>query len=146
MVNNGAKSAIASVQLQGYSPMFFTLNGSPYIVALHADGTVIGPPSLYPGVTTPAHAVEIIQIYGDGFGPITAPVSAGSPQQFGSLPVMPAFTIGGAPANVFFAGLVSAGLFQFNVQIPPTAPSGDNTITATYAGFTMQLGTLVTVQ
>lgn len=146
VINNGAKSATANVQLQNYSPMFFTLNAGPYIAAIHADGTVVGPASLYPGLSTPAQAGEIIQIYGDGFGPITAPVTPGSPQQYGTLPVLPVFTIGGTQANVIWAGLVSAGLYQFNVQIPTSAPSGDNTIAASYAGLTTQLGSLVTVQ
>ena len=146
VINNGAKSAIASVQLQNYSPMFFTLNAGPHIAALHANGTVIGPPSLYPGLSTPAQAGEIIQIYGDGFGQTSAAVTPGSPQQSGTLPVLPVFTIGGVQANVIYAGLVSAGLYQFNVQIPATAASGDNSITATYAGFTTQPGTLVNVQ
>jgi len=122
------------------------LNGSPYIAALHANGTVIGPPSLFPGLSTPAQAGEIIQIYADGFGPTSAPVVPGSPQQSGTLPVLPVFTIGGTQANVIYAGLVSAGLYQFNVQIPANAASGDNSITATYAGLTTQAGTLVTVQ
>jgi len=148
VINNGAKSAVATVPLLNYSPAFATLTYTAplYIAALHADGTVVGPTSLYPGLSSPAHPGEIIQIYGDGFGPTTAPVTAGSPQQSGTLPVMPVFTIGGTQANVIFAGLVSAGLYQFNVQIPANAPAGDDSITATYAGFSTQAGALVTVQ
>ncbi len=148
VINNGVMSAIASVQLQNYSPTFFTLTYAPplYPAALHADGTIVGPPSLYPGLSSPAQPGETIEVYGTGFGPTTEPITAGSAQQSGTLPVMPVFTIGGTSATVNYAGLVSPGLYQFNVVIPPNTPPGDAAITATYAGFTTQPGTLVTVQ
>jgi hypothetical protein len=47
---------------------------------------------------------------------------------------------------VQFAGLVSPGLYQFNVVVPVTAPNGDNTLTAQYNGLTAQSGVLLTVQ
>jgi uncharacterized protein (TIGR03437 family) len=148
VINNGVRSAIASVQLQSYSPAFFTLTyASPlYTAALHANGTIVGPASLYPGLSSPAQPGEIIEVYGTGFGPVTAAVTAGSIQQFGTLPVLPVFTIGGTAATVDFAGVVSPGLYQFNVVIPANTPAGDTPITATYNGFTTQAGTLVTVQ
>jgi uncharacterized protein (TIGR03437 family) len=37
---------------------------------------------------------------------------------------LPQITIGGVPATVAFAGIVEAGLYQFNVVIP-NAGSGD---------------------
>lgn len=146
VTNGGVKSAIASVELQSYSPTFFTFNGGPYVAAVHANGTIIGPTTLYPGASTPAAPGETIQLYGNGFGPTTTAVTPGSPEQSGTLPVMPVITIGGAPATVAFAGLISPGLYQFNVVIPANAAAGDNSITATYAGFSTQAGTLVTVQ
>jgi uncharacterized protein (TIGR03437 family) len=148
VINNGAKSAIAGVELQNYSPTFFTLTYAPplYPAALHANGTIVGPPALYPGMSSPALPGETIEVYGTGFGPTTTPVTAGSVQQSGVLPVLPVFTIGGMPASVAFAGLVSPGLYQFNVVIPTNAPAGDNNISATYAGFTTQPGIVVTVQ
>lgn len=145
LTNNGANSAIASVQLQSYSPTFFTFTGG-YVAAVHADGALIGPTSLYPGASTPAQRGEIIQLYANGFGPCTSPVTPGSPQQTGTLPTMPVITIGGTQAAVAFAGLISPGLYQFNVTIPANAASGDNTLTASYAGSTTQAGTLLTVQ
>ncbi|HUA86470.1 MAG TPA: hypothetical protein VMB85_21580 [Bryobacteraceae bacterium] len=47
---------------------------------------------------------------------------------------------------VSFAGLISPGLFQFNVTVPSSLAGGDQPITATYGGLTTQAGTLVTVQ
>src|SRR5580692_7885196 len=36
------------------SGSLFVLNGGPYIAAVHADGSLIGPTTLYPGSSTPA--------------------------------------------------------------------------------------------
>ena len=66
--------------------------------------------------------------------------------QSGSLPALPVVQIGGIPAVVQFAGLVSPGLYQFNIVVPASAPNGDNAIIATFNGFGTQAGTLLTVQ
>lgn len=66
--------------------------------------------------------------------------------QSGSLQVLPVIQIGGISASVQFAGLVSPGLFQFNVVVPATAQSGDNALTAQYNGLAVQTGVLLTVQ
>jgi uncharacterized protein (TIGR03437 family) len=144
--NNGTKSAVANVELQSYSPSFFVFNGGPYVAAVHANGNIIGPTSLYPGASTPAQPGEAIQIYANGFGPTSTPVVAGSSVQSGTLPTLPVITIGGIAATVQFAGLISPGLYQFNVVVPSTAANGDNAIVATYSGFTTQAGALLTVQ
>jgi uncharacterized protein (TIGR03437 family) len=69
-------------------------------------------------------------LYGTGFGPtnpaadglvLSAPVPAAT---------QPLVSIGGVSAQVTFAGLISAGLFQLNVQVPNTLPVGDATVTA----------------
>ena len=44
-----------------------------------------------------------------------------------------------------FAGLVSPGLYEFNVVVPLSAPSGDNAITATFLGLSTQAGAQLTV-
>lgn len=38
------------------------------------------------------------------------------------------------PTTVGYAGLISAGLFQFNVTVPAGTPSGDDPLVATYNG------------
>jgi uncharacterized protein (TIGR03437 family) len=62
------------------------------------------------------------------------------------LPTLPVIQVGGATATVTFAGVVSPGLFQFNLVVPANAASGDNTVTAGYAGFTTPSGALIMVQ
>jgi uncharacterized protein (TIGR03437 family) len=144
--DNGAISANFMVQAQAESPSFFVFGGGPYIAATHANGSYIGPTSLYPGLTTPAQPGETIVMYANGFGSTSSPVVSGAGTQSGTLSPMPGITIGGVAATVTFAGLVSPGEFQFNVVVPPSLANGDQPIMAMYSGLTTQAGTLITVQ
>ncbi len=146
LTTGGTASAAFTAQAQQYSPSFFIFGGGPYVVGTHADGSLLGPASLYPGLSTPAAPGEVVVLYANGFGPVSPPVVAGSNAQSGSLSVLPVVQIGGMPASVQFAGVVSPGLFQFNVVVPATAKSGDNTLTAQYNGLTTQAGVLLTIQ
>jgi len=138
-------SASLAAQAQAESPSFFIIGVGPYVVATHVSGSLIGPASLYPGQTTPAQPGETIVLYANGFGPTATPVVSGSETQSGSLNPLPVVTIGGTPAAVQFAGLISPGLFQFNIVVPASTPSGDNALAATYGSLTTQSGVLVTI-
>jgi len=144
--NNGVSSPAFTVQAKPLAPSFFVFNGGPYAAATHADGSLIGPTSLYPDATTPATPGEIVVLYANGFGPTSTPLVSGSNVQGGTLPQPPAVTIGGLPAAVLFAGLVAPGQFQFNVVIPPGAQSGDNQLAATYNGASAAPAALITIQ
>jgi uncharacterized protein (TIGR03437 family) len=139
-------TAGTSVQAQQVAPSLFVINGGPYVLATHADGSLLGPASLYPGVTTPARPGETIVVYGNGFGTTSPPVVSGSTGQSGKLPASPLFKLGGNSATVLFAGVVSPGLYQFNVVVPQSTPDGDNALTVTYGGLATQSGTLLSVQ
>jgi len=123
--NNGLTSAMVPVTLASVAPAFFTIGtadsqGNLNIAAEHADGSVGGPPNLVTGLTTtPFKVGETIVLFGTGLGQ----TSPGAPngQLLSSplpLPVMPTVMIGGANAQVTFAGLVSPGLYQVNVVVP----------------------------
>jgi uncharacterized protein (TIGR03437 family) len=144
--SNGVVSASFMVQAQAESPSLFIFGSGPYIAATHANGSYIGPTSLYPGLTTPAQPGETIVMYANGFGSTSTPVVSGSETQSGTLSPMPVITIGGVAATVTFAGLVAPGEFQFNVVVPPSLANGDQPTIAMYNGLTTQAGTLVTVQ
>ena len=146
LTNAGTTSAAVNVAAQPLSPSFFVFNGGPYVAAEHANGSFLGPTSLYAGLTTPAKPGETVVLYANGFGPTTTAVVSGSTTQGGTLSPLPVVKIGGVNATVVFAGLVAAGEFQFNVVVPVTAADGDQPITATYNGTTTQPGTLITIQ
>jgi uncharacterized protein (TIGR03437 family) len=146
-VTNGVSSPGFQVSAQALSPSFFLFKGGPYVAATHADGSYLGPATLYPGATTPAKPAETVVLYANGFGPTSAPVVSGSPVQSGKLSPLPDVKIGGVTAAVTFAGLnVAPGEFQFNVIVPASLGDGDQPITATYNGLTTQTGTLISVQ
>ncbi len=145
VTNNGATTATFTAQAQPLSRSFFVFDGT-HVVGVHLNGGDIGPTTLYPGLTTPAKPGEIVVLYANGFGPTSVPVVSGAVSQSGTLSPLPAIKIGGITATVQFAGLVSPGLFQFNVVVPSSTVDGDQPITATYNGFTSQLGTVITIQ
>ena len=116
------------------------------MIAVHSDGSRIGPESLFPQLTTPGKRGETIVLFANGFGSATTPVTNRSATQSGTLAQLPTITIGGTQVNVQFAGLISPGLFQFNLVIPDSAADGDNAISASHNGYTTQPGTLITVQ
>ena len=145
-VSNAGTSAAFSVEASTYSPAFIEFNGGPYVVGAHPDGSLVGPSSLFPGLTTPAKPGETVAVYATGFGPTSPPVVSGSPSQVGTLPVFPVVKIGGITAKVAFAGLVGPpGELQINVTVPSSIADGDQTLTATYNGSSTQ-ATLITIQ
>jgi uncharacterized protein (TIGR03437 family) len=144
--NKGVASNPVNVQTQAISPSFFLFGSGPYAAATHANGTLIGPASLYPGSSTPAKPGETILFYTNGFGPTSSPIASGSITQSGNLAPLPVIKIGGVGATVAFAGLVSPGEFQFNVIVPTSLADGDQPVTATYDGLGTQPGTAITVQ
>ena len=145
VTNNGTPTASFTAQAQALSPSFFVFNGGPYVAATHVNGSYLGPATLYPGLTTPAQPGEIVVIYANGFGPTSIPVASGSITQGGTLSPLPAITIAGRNAAVQFAGLISPGLFQFNVMVPDTVPQGDQSIKASFGGANTQSGTVLTI-
>jgi uncharacterized protein (TIGR03437 family) len=132
LTTGGIPSSPVTVQAQAVSPSFFIFGAGPYVAAQHADGSYLGPASLYPGQTTPAKPVETIVLYPTGFGP--QPLVNGSPAQGGTLSPLPVVKIGGVNATVTFAGLVASGEFRCNVVVPASLADGDQPVTATVNG------------
>jgi uncharacterized protein (TIGR03437 family) len=145
VTNNGAASASFTAHAQATSPSFFVFNGGPSVAATHANGSLIGPTTLYPGATTPAKPGENIVLYANGFGPASTPVQSGSVTQSGTLSPLPVISIGGQAVAVSFAGLVAPGEFQFNVTVPASLANGDQVVAATYGAGSTQAGTLITI-
>ena len=140
---NGSASAPFSITAQASDPAFFRWGS--YVVATHANYTLAGPASLFPGQSTPVRPGETIILWANGFGATSTPVINGAPLQSGTLTTPPVIRIGGQTAAVAFAGLVSDGLYQINVTVPQGTPAGDQTIVATYNGGATQSGLLINV-
>jgi uncharacterized protein (TIGR03437 family) len=140
------KSNSFAAQKQQFAPAFFTTGGS-YVAAQHADYTYVGKPGLISGVTTqPAKPGETILLYGTGFGPTSPPLPSA---QLVTTPAHLAnsvqVTIGGVVAPVAYAGLVEAGLYQFNVTVPNVS-NGDAAVVAQIGGVQTPTGVSITIQ
>jgi uncharacterized protein (TIGR03437 family) len=88
-----------------------------------------------------------VALFATGFGPTSPTPPAGQVLTA----VYPAATrvtvvIGGANANVVWAGLTEAGLYQLNVTVPSFLPNGDASVVATVGGVQSQPGLFIPVQ
>jgi uncharacterized protein (TIGR03437 family) len=83
-----------------------------------------------------------VAIYATGFGATAPEIPAGRIFS-GAAPLADkesvAVSIGGAPAQVHFAGLSAAGLNQLNVVVPPL-PAGAHPVVITVGGVPVQPG------
>ena len=108
--------------------MFDTLG---HAVATHLNGSLLGPTSLYPGLSTPGKGGETITLWAVGFGLPASALVEGSSSQTGSLPSTPVCFLGGTQVQVT-AVLVGPGLYILNITIPNNAAAGDNFFFCTY--------------
>jgi uncharacterized protein (TIGR03437 family) len=135
------------VSLTQYSPSFSLFSSKYPAAVVFTPGSpgnsgngydIIGPPGAFSFPTRPAVAGETVVLYGVGFGPTSPAVPAGKAYSGASYLVsVPNISIGDIPATITFAGIVQAGLYQFNV-IVPDAGSGDAILFATVNGFSTQ--------
>jgi uncharacterized protein (TIGR03437 family) len=147
-VTNGSGSSNAvSTSLQPVLPGLSV--AANYVRAVrYPDGAILnGTGAPEEGYTTAAAAKagDVIALYGTGFGPSSSPVAAGVVFAGAYETTNPVtVTIGGIPAQVLWAGLVSPGLYQINVAVP-RVPAGDQPVVATVAGSQSQAGALLKV-
>jgi len=144
-------TATATVTMQTVSPGLFMYPAANarYVAAQHADYSILGPPGLYPGASSPAKPGEVIILYTTGFGPTSPPTPSGQVVT-SAAPVVNlsaiSLTIGGKQAQVQWAGITIAGVWQVNIQLPADAPSGDAAIVAQIGGKSTQGGAFITIQ
>jgi len=157
VVNSSTGTARSAVTLSAYGPSFSLLGDGRHVAGeiatpngtgAYGNGTydLVGPAGAFSYNTRPVKPGETLTLFGVGFGPTTTPVLAG--QVFSgaaptSTPVT--ITIGGVQANVQFAGITEAGLYQINLVVP-NAPAGDQLVMGTVDGFQTPIGPLVTVE
>ena len=156
VVTTAAGTATSTVTLGQYAPSFSMFNGKYPAAIVLTPGSAgnsgngydyIGPGGNgLPFTSRPVKAGETILLYGVGFGPTSPTVPAGAAFAGAApCPVLPTVTIGGVSAKVTFAGIVEAGLFQFNVVVP-SAGSGDKALLASIGGMTTPATVLLSLQ
>jgi uncharacterized protein (TIGR03437 family) len=157
IANPGASNELRSppamlTTLQAFAPAFFVFGKSSSIAAEEAGtSTIVANPSVVPGAS-PARRGDVVSLFGTGFGDTSPQVPAGELDGGIARLTNPiTVKIGDvtlAPSDVQYAGLTPgsiSGLYQFNVRIPDTAPSGDVPVTISIGGFETQSGATIPI-
>jgi len=144
--------ATFNAQLQPFAPAFFLIGTSTSIAAQFANYDIVANPAVVPGAR-PARAGDVVILYGTGFGDSNPFVAAGQLDTgIASLASPITVQIGNvtlSQSDVLYAGLSPgsiSGLYQFNVRIPPSTPSGDIPVKITIGGFDTQSPATIPVQ
>ena len=145
-VTTAQGTATALAQMQEFSPGLFTLDGR-YVAAQHPDYSYVGRPNLLPGVTTtPVKPGGIVILWGTGFGPTTPVTPSGQlVLQAAPLANRVSVLVGGVQADVQWAGISGAGLWQINLKVPDSLPDGDALVVAEVGGVRTQDNAFITV-
>lgn len=158
VVNTPAGAATSTVTLAPVSPSFSLLDGKHVAgVIPRSNGSgaygggaydIVGPTGTSLGYkTVAAKAGDTVEIYGVGFGPVNTFVPAGAPYTGSDPTNNPVqFRINNIAVTPSYSGITSAGLYQFNLQIPSGAGTGDVALTATVSGAQTPAGVVLSLQ
>ncbi len=126
-VTTTAGTATAVTTLHTVLPAFFT--SGTYVAAVRpSDGTIING-------TVAARPGDVLELFATGLGATTTAVSPGLVFSGAyATSATPTVTIGGTAAQVSYAGLVGAGLYQINVAVPATLATGTYPVIVTQSG------------
>jgi uncharacterized protein (TIGR03118 family) len=146
VTSNGLTSATVQATAAPMAPALFPLGtvaatGHTYVTATHANFTLAAPANFVSTSvpSSPAAPGETILLFGTGFGPALSGQAA--------LPVPPTVVIDGFAANVTFAGMISPGLYQLNVVVPPNVTRGQDVLAvALIANSETQANAFIAVQ
>jgi uncharacterized protein (TIGR03437 family) len=137
----------ATLEIDAATPGLFTypLNGATYPASVFATAAAVvyvAPVGALPGSNSrPAAPGDVVELYATGCGAtspaapdgvlLTTPYPAANLSAFN-------VTIAGEAATVLFAGLVSPGLWQINIQIPSGLVGGNQPLVLSVNGATSQ--------
>ena len=117
VIRDGEPSPPVTATLSEYAPaVFINPNTDEPIIQRHPDGALIT-------ANNPAEPGDVLIIFMTGIGDVSSPPPSGAASLASPLAtanLTPTVTVGGAPAQVFFAGLAPffVGLGQLNIQLP----------------------------
>ncbi len=159
VVMNANGTVTSTVTLGQFGPSFSLLDGKHVAgIILRSDGSgafgggtydIVGPTGTSLGYkTVAAKAGDSLVLFGVGFGPTAPPVAAGNqPPPGGAATTNTVSLLMNNKAVVpAFAGLTSAGLYQFNLTVPAGLGTGDVPLQATVGGVTTPPGVVLSLQ
>ena len=155
---NEKQSDPQAVTVRNASPEFFyfvqATSGQNPIAAVNAStGVFVGGPGLLTGGTfAPAKPGDVLTLYATGLGLTNPSFAAGQlPGAASSIAGDIQVTIGSmtlAKTDVLYAGVTpsAAGLYQVNIHLPLSIPSGDQPVQITVNGIASPSGGYITVK
>ena len=152
IIRESLQSNLAAVQVRSVDPGLFaavTDAGGLILLATHLDYNLVGRGEL--AHSTPAHAGEIVVLFGTGLGLTVPPVAAGQLPPFAAQTLMPVgvWLAGALLPNsaVGYAGQAPglAGVYQINLTLPENTPPGDHEIVIEVDGLRSQPGLTLAV-
>jgi uncharacterized protein (TIGR03437 family) len=156
--SNGTAPATSTVTMGQVGPSFSLLDTKHVAgIIVRTDGSgaqgggtydIIGPTGSSLGfATTAAKAGDTVELFGVGFGPTNPPVPAGHAFSGAAPAVNPVqITIGATALTPTFAGVTQAGLFQFNLTLPPGLGTGDVALSGLVGGVQTPAGVVISLQ
>ncbi len=150
VASSSGSSLVVPLAVVPAKPGIFTYEsgGTGQAKVINQDGSLNGDGGT-PAGSKAAAPGTVLQCFASGLGPVDPPIPQGtlapaSPLSVATLQVTA--TVGGRPADVTYSGAAPGlvGVYQVNVKVPLTAPSGANKLVLTSGGNSSQDG--VTVQ
>lgn len=137
--SNSLPLTIKTTQPGLYAPTTLLAAGNQYTAEFNdATETFVMPAGAVSGLNSrPAHAGDVIVLWGTGFGAVSPNIFAGQVvQQYNSLMTPVQFSVGGIPATTLYAGLApdEIGLYQFDLLVPNVAPGSAVPVTFNQGG------------
>ena len=158
VVTTSNGTSTSTVTLGQYGPSFSSLDGKHVAgIILRSDGSgaygggtydIVGPTGTSLGYkTVAAKAGDSLVLFGVGFGPTNPVVAAGQAYSGAASTTSPVtLLINNKSTTPAFAGLTSAGLYQFNLTVPSGLGTGDVPLQGMVGGVTTPTGPVLSLQ
>lgn len=142
-------SNVLTVNSVAATPSLFRFDpqGRRYAAAVFASGAYSGPVNLFGSAlaTRPATRGEVVQLFATGLGAVGTVDGVTNEPVVNITPRVTA-TVGGISARVLFAGRVGGGLYQINLEVPPSTPPGDQAVRISISAVQSDAGVFLAIQ
>ena len=133
-VDGIADSNVVTIPLVQYAPQLFANNG----IAAAIDATTYGATPAPVSASNPAHAGDVVELYGNGFGPVYNQPPSGTVAPPNPLPTTKALctaSVGGKDAFVSYCGLAGfPAEYQINITVPAGLTAGNQPVVVSTGG------------
>jgi minor extracellular serine protease Vpr len=131
-------SNVVTIPLVPYAPQLFQNSG----IAAAIDATTYSASPTPVSAANPAHAGDLVELYGNGLGPVSNQPASGAAPTFNPPPSTKSactVTVGGLNAPVAYCGLAGyPAEYQINIRVPSGLAAGNQQVVLTTGGVSSQ--------